>query len=114
MEKVFVVQKLAKKLWGTEAAVDAALVEASELMRDIIQSRAELGVNSTFAGEINVKLMAAMEALTEARTAMAGVHEEMTEAQLRLGVRKIKMDWSKPPKFASAPVDTQTTMREVG
>ena len=114
MEKVFVVQKLAKKLWGTEAAVDAALVEAAELMRDITESRRELGVASTFAGEINVKLVAAMQALTEARTAMAAVHEEMTDAQLRLGVRKIKMDWSKPPKFASAPVDTQVTMREVG
>jgi hypothetical protein len=111
MEKVFVVQKLAKKLWGTEAAVDAALVEASELMRDVLQARGELKVSSTFAGEIDVKLMTAMQALAEARTAMAGVHAEMDEAKLRLGVRT-RMGLEKPPHFAAAS-DTGA-LREVG
>lgn len=87
MEKIFVVKRLAEKLWSTEAAVDAALVEASELNRDIITGRKDLKVSPVFAGEINVKLLAAMKALTEARQAMAAVHAEMDEAKLRLGIR---------------------------
>lgn len=111
MEKIFVVKQLAKKLWATEAAVDAALVEASELNRDIIQSRKDLNVSPLFAGEINVKLLAAMTALTEAREAMAAVHAEMDEAKLRLGIRT-KLDWQ--PKYQVTAVETDQTLAEVG
>lgn len=109
MEKVFVVQQLTKQLWTTEAAVDAALVEAAALLRDVTNSRKDLKVSAIFADGVNVKLMEAMQALTEARTAMVAVHGEMEEARLRLGVRT-KMDWSKPPTSASLPEE----LREVG
>lgn len=110
MEKVFVVQRLAKKLWSTEAQIDAALVEAAELTKDVIQGRKDLNVASTFQGGINVKLLAAMQALTEAREAMAAVHAEMEEAQLRLGVRT-KMELIKP---SHASAETEVTLRQVG
>ena len=61
MEKAFVAQRVAKKLFVTEAAVDGAL--------------------------------------SEARTAMVGVHNELNEAQLRLGVRT-RMDFQKPTSLA--------------
>lgn len=95
MEKVFVVQRMAQQLWTTEAAVDTAIVEASAMMRELIEGRRDMHVSPIFADQVNVKLMEAMKALTEARTAMVGVHNEMSEAQLRLGVRT-KMDWVKP------------------
>ena len=97
MEKIFVVKRLAEKLWSTEAAVDAALAEASQLNSDIVRSRKDLKVSSTFAGEINVKLLAAMQALTEAREAMAAVHSEMDDAKLRLGIRTQLQIEIKPP-----------------
>ena len=110
MEKVFVAQRVANQLWTTEAAIDAALVESSALMRDVIQARGDLKVSSIFADDVNVKLMAAMQALTEARTAMVGVHDELNEAKLRLGLRT-KMELIKP---AHASAETEVTLRQVG
>jgi len=58
-----------------------------------------------------VKMMEAMKALSEARTAMVAVHNELNEAKLRLGIRT-KMDAeNKPP---SAVERSATTLREVG
>jgi hypothetical protein len=41
MEKAFVAQRVAKKLFVTEAAVDGALAEASELMSEMLKRLAE-------------------------------------------------------------------------
>jgi hypothetical protein len=87
MEKAFVVRKVASQLYATEAALDDALLQTTDLVREVMQARRELNVSTLFADEINVKLMSAMQAVTEARTAMLGVHEEMKEAGLRLGLR---------------------------
>jgi len=109
MEKAFVAQRVAQKLFSTEAAVDSALAEAAELMGQMLQARVDLKISTVFADEANVKLMAAMQALTEARTAMVGVHSELNEAQLRLGLRT-KMDFQKPTLKTAEPV----VMRQVG
>lgn len=87
MEKAFVVKRVTDQLWSTEAALDDALLQASDLMREITQARREFGVPGVFCDEINVKLMEAMQAVTEARTAMVGVHTELKDAGLRLGLR---------------------------
>src|ERR1700710_352789 len=95
MEKAFVAQRVAKKLFVTEAAVDGALSEAAELMSEVLTARKEVNTSLVFADDVQVKLMDAMKALSEARTAMVAVHNELNEAQLRLGVRT-KMDFQKP------------------
>ena len=111
MEKVFVAQRVAKKLFTTEAAVDGALVEAAELMSEMLKARKDVHVSMVFADEVQVKMIEAMTALSEARSAMVAVHNELNEAKLRLGIRT-KMDAeSKPPEGV---VHTATTMREVG
>jgi chloramphenicol 3-O-phosphotransferase len=110
MEKAFVAQQVAKKLFVTEAAVDGALAEASELMSAMLKARVEVGTSLVFADDVQVKMVEAIKALSEARTAMVGVHNELAEAQLRLGIRT-KMAGEKPPLLARA---TETVMREVG
>jgi hypothetical protein len=110
MEKVFVAQKVAKQLWATEAAIDEALMEASTLMGDMIQGRKDLKLSTVFGAEANVKLMAAMQALTEARTAMVAVHGEMNEAQLRLGLRT-RMELLKPVTNAA---ENEVSLRKAG
>jgi ABC-type sugar transport system substrate-binding protein len=110
MEKAFVAQRVAKKLFVTEAAVDGALVEASELMSEMLRARKDVNVSMVFADEAAVKMVAAIKALSEARTAMVGVHAELDEARLRLGIRT-KMGIEFPPKLAKTE---QTTLREVG
>ena len=111
MEKAFVAQLVAKKLFVTEAAVDGALVEASELMSEMLKARKDVNVSMVFADDVQVKMMEAMKALSEARSAMVAVHAELNEAKLRLGIRT-KMDVQEKPPEGSAR--TATTLREVG
>ena len=111
MEKAFVAQRVAKKLFTTEAAVDGALVEASELMSEMLKARKDVHVSMVFADDVQVKMMEAMKALSEARTAMVAVHSELNEAKLRLGIRTKMGGADKPPE---ASIHTETTLREVG
>jgi hypothetical protein len=96
MEKVFVAQRVARKLFTTEAAVDGALVEAAELMGEMLKARQDVNVSMIFADDVQVKMMEAMKALSEARTAMVGVHNELNEAKLRLGIRTKMQHEDKP------------------
>ena len=111
MEKAFVAQRVAKKLFVTEAAVDGALAEAAELMSEMLTARKEVNTSLVFADEAQVKLMDAMKALSEARTAMVGLHSELREAQLRLGIRTKMNNQDKPPLLATVE---QTTLRKHG
>jgi flagellin-like hook-associated protein FlgL len=110
MEKAFVAQRVAKKLFVTEAAVDGALSEAAELMSEVLTARKDVNTSLVFADDVQVKLMDAMKALSEARTAMVAVHNELNEAQLRLGVRT-KMTVEKPTLLVKS---TETALRTVG
>ena len=113
MEKAFVAQRVAKKLFVTEAAVDGALVEASELMSEMLKARKDVHVSMVFADDVQVKMMEAMKALSEARSAMVAVHNELNEAKLRLGIRtKMSGIEDKPPHEGVAR--TETTLRGVG
>jgi hypothetical protein len=109
MEKAFVAQRVAQKLFVTEAAVDGALGEAAQLMSELLTARKDVNTSLVFADDVQVKLMEAMKALSEARSAMVGVHNELAEAQLRLGIRT-KMGGEKPPSMAEV---SQTTLRKV-
>jgi len=111
MEKAFVAQRVAKKLFVTEAAVDGALAEASELMSEMLRARKDVNASMVFADEAAVKMVEAIKALSEARTAMVGVHNELNEAKLRLGIRTKMGTDDKPPE---AIVRTETTLRGVG
>jgi hypothetical protein len=112
MEKAFVAQRVAKKLFVTEAAVDGALAEAAELMSEMLRARKDVNTSLVFADEAAVKMVEAIKALSEARTAMVGVHNELNEAKLRLGIRtKMGGIENKPPAMVAAEA---TTLREVG
>jgi hypothetical protein len=110
MEKAFVAQRVAKKLFVTEAAVDGALVEATELMSEMLRARQDVKVSMVFADDVQVKMMEAIKALSEARTAMVAVHSELNDAKLRLGIRT-KMDGENKPPHASA--DREAGLRQV-
>lgn len=111
MEKVFVAQRVANKLYATETAIDAAISEAAEMVGQMIQARKDLGISTVFADQAQVKVMDAMSALAEARTAMVAAHAELNEAQLRLGIRT-RSDWAKPPTGVSNT--EKTVLRNVG
>ncbi|ODT61751.1 hypothetical protein [Phenylobacterium sp.] len=110
MEKVFVAQRVATKLFSTEAAVDQAMVEATELLADLLKARAEVNASLVFADDVQVKMVEAIKALGEARSAMVGVHNELAEAQLRLGIRT-KLAYHDKPTMVRKQA---TEMRQVG
>jgi hypothetical protein len=112
MEKAFVAQRVAAKLFATEASVDQAMVEATELMADLLKARKDVSASMVFADDVQVKLMEAISALSQARSAMVGVHGELAEAKLRLGVRaKMIGEAEKPPTLSAGQ---STTLRQVG
>jgi hypothetical protein len=111
MEKVFVATRVVKKLVETEEAVDLAFAEAAELMSVMLKARKDVGADLKFADDAQAKLMEAMAALSDARTAMVGVHTQLGEAKLRLGIRtKLGLETT---HNASAE-DAQVEMRQVG
>jgi hypothetical protein len=87
VEKVFVAQRVATKLFATENAVDAALAEASELMADMLRARKDLGLAATFGDTAAARVVDAISALSVARSAMVAAHNQLDEAKLRIGVR---------------------------
>lgn len=110
MEKVFVAQRVASKLFATESAVDGALAEAAELMSEMLKARKDVNLSTVVGDDAASKLVDAIKALGEARTAMVGVHNELNEVKLRLGIRT-KMGFEDK---AIARQATETTLREVG
>lgn len=112
MEKVFVAQRVANKLFATEAAVDGALAEAAELLSVMLAARKDVSASLVFADDVQVKLMEAMKSLSDARSAMVGVHQELGEAKLRLGIRT-KMIGEMHKSSLDAPAVT-AELREVG
>jgi hypothetical protein len=87
VDKVFVAKRVAAKLRSAEHSIDAALVEASELVAEIVRGRKELNLGAKVVDPAFAKVAAAIAALTEARSATVGAHDELAEVQLRLGIR---------------------------
>jgi hypothetical protein len=87
VDKVFAAKRVATKLRSAEHSIDAALVEASELVAEMLRARKELGLAANVGDAAIAKMAAAMSMLSEARTAMVAGHAELAEVQLRLGIR---------------------------
>ena len=87
MDKVFVAKRVATKLRSAEHAIDAALIEASELVSELLRARTEVGVAANVGDAAMAKLTAALSALSDARTSMVGAHSVLGDVQLRLGIR---------------------------
>ena len=96
MDKAFVAQRVANRLWAAENAVDAAMAEAATLMAEITTARQELKVAAGTDEKALKDLVAASSALGEARTALVTMHEELSEVKLRCGIRtKLTGGWDK-------------------
>ena len=110
VDKVFVAKQVATKLRATEAAVDAAIVEATELMGDMIRGRVELKISAGATDPTMAKVAAAIAALSDARTAMVAAHSAADKLRLRVGIRT-RMDGTEN-KVEDAPQQV-TGLKEV-
>jgi hypothetical protein len=109
VDKVFVAKRVAVKLRTAEHSIDAALVEASEMVAELVRARKQLGLAANVGDAAVAKVTAALTALSEARTSMVAAHAELAEVQLRIGIRT-RMDGAeeKAEQASSAP-----SLREV-
>jgi hypothetical protein len=98
LDKAFVAQRLANKVWSAEDAVDTAMSEAGELMAGIMATRRELKFSADVTDGATAKLVEAMAGLSQARTALIAMHAELAVAKLRIGIRtKLTGGVDKPP-----------------
>lgn len=99
LDKAFVAQRVAQKVWTAEDAVDTAMVQAAELMTAIMAARQELKVSAEVTDKATTELAAAISALGQARTSLIAAHGELAEAKLRVGIRtKMVGMYDKPPR----------------
>ncbi len=87
MQKLFVAQRVANKLFAAENSIDGALVEANELMADMLRARRDLDLSATLGDAAVAKVVNAIAALGEARSAMVAAHVELEDTKLRMGIR---------------------------
>ena len=87
MEKIFVVKRVAEKLWASENAIDGAIDSAAVLMSDLVAARKDLEISHIVTDAATHKIADAMKAMADARTAMIEAHHALFEAKLRIGVR---------------------------
>lgn len=113
MEKAFVAKRVAKKLFATEKAVDAAMVEAAELMTEMVASRRDLGMSAVVGDTAQAKLVEALAALGAARSAMVSMHGELNDVRLRMGLRRTTMG-GLDDKLPDTPPKGMHDLREVG
>jgi hypothetical protein len=112
VEKAFVAKRVAAKLFATEKAVDAAMVEAAELMMEMVTSRRDLGLSAVVGDSAQAKLVDAIAALGAARTAMVTMHGELNDVRLRMGLRTTMIGLD--DKLPDAPVKGAHELRQVG
>lgn len=96
MDKAFVAQRVANKVWSAEDAVDAAMAEAAGLLAELTSARQELKLSASTTEKATADLVKSMAALGQARTALVEMHEELAEVKLRVGIRtKLTGAWDK-------------------
>ena len=113
METVFVARQVARKLRATEDSIDAALNQTAELLQDVLKAPVDAGVSPTIADETQVKVMAALKALSEARTAVVEAHEQAYRAGRRAGITRMGLDASGPSLHNEERVSMEDA-RDVG
>jgi len=103
VDKVFVAKRVASKLRSAEHSIDAALIEASELVSELLRARSEVGLAANVGDVAIAKVSAALSALSEARTSVVAAHSDLAEVQLRIGIRtRMDVEDKAEPTTASA------------
>lgn len=108
MDKTFVAQGVANKLFATEKAIDAAIAEAAQLMGGMAQARQDLRVSAVVGDEATRKVAETIATLAEARRAIVEAHRELDLVKSQIGVRtKLIGVVDKPPEVTRNSTDVR-------
>ncbi len=105
MEREFVAQKVRNSLHETEAAAEAAIRKAGELLGDIYAAKAELGLAATVGDEETARIARAIGLMDQARRELVGSHHGLEVIGRALKLRTRAGSWK--PNTALHPVETQ-------
>lgn len=106
MDKTFVAQGVANKLFATEKAIDAAIAEAAQLLGALSQARTEIRVSAVVGDDATRKIAETISGLTEARRSIVEAHRELDLVRAQVGVRtKLIGVIDKPPEGALRTTD---------
>lgn len=95
MDKSEIIAGVANELYASEAAIDAAIAQATTLVQTLVAARAPLNASAVAASQSQTKMVEAIAALGQAREAMVGAHQELARDHRRMG-------WG---TFAAGPMD---------
>lgn len=86
MDKIEAGKSIAKELWATEHALDAAIAQAGDLVSAMIEARRELKLSAVVGAEAQTKVMEAIAALAQARSAVVAAHGDLSAVQRQMRV----------------------------
>jgi hypothetical protein len=108
LDKTFVAQGVANRLFATEKAIDAALSEAAQLMAGMAQARQDLRVSAVVGDDATRKVAETIATLAEARRAIVEAHRELDAVKTQIGVRtKLIGVVDKPPEVTRNSADVR-------
>lgn len=82
-------QRVADKLFGTERAIDEAMVEAAQLIEAMISTRRELNLSGTMGEVAQARAAEAIANLSEARRSIMATHAALSTLQRQLDVEVV-------------------------
>jgi hypothetical protein len=111
MTKIETAKLVADKLFATEDAVDTAMVQASELLGVMVQSRKALKL-SAVAGEVAQSRVAeAIGAMAEARRAVMAAHGALANLQRKMDIDDADVGPLQKPDDGNAIVNESAALR---
>lgn len=86
MSRTLAAESLARRLYGAENALDAALRDTSELLAGLTQARAEAGLSATTGRSVYRHVATSIEALVSAREGLCAAHDDLGRLARVLGI----------------------------
>jgi len=99
MDKAFIAQGVANKLFATEKSLDKAIADASTLLASMVEARSQLGVAACVGNDAIARVSQTIATLGEARSQVVAAHEDLADVKTRIGIRTklIGVDPKLPP-----------------
>ena len=95
MDKMEIMRTVVEDLYATERSIDDAIAQSTDFIATMIQSRRDVNLSAVVGAEAQAKMIEAVAALGEARSAVVAAHADLTKVQRQVGLGHV----------ATGPVD---------
>lgn len=113
MDKTETVAGMANDLYATEAAVDAAIAQATTLIQTMISARSTLSLSAICGAGSQAKVMETLAVLGQAREAIVAAHVEMSREHRKMGWGVYAAGPMDKPPEDGRPIQTVTPQLRV-